>query len=42
MKVILIGKDKLLDYMLKYNIGVETKETHEVKKIDEDYFNDFE
>ncbi len=41
MHVVLIDKDTLLDYMLKFNIGVEVKETIEIKKIDEDYFEEF-
>ncbi|MGB9693483.1 MAG: restriction endonuclease, partial [Fervidobacterium sp.] len=40
-KLILIDKDTLLNYLLKYNIGVEVKETFEIKKIDEDYFEEF-
>jgi restriction system protein len=41
MNVVLIDKDKLLNYMLKYHIGVEVKDTIEIKKIDEDYFEEF-
>jgi len=41
MKIILIDGDKLLDYMLKYNVGVETKRTIEIKKIDEGYFEEY-
>ncbi|MEM3408564.1 MAG: restriction endonuclease [Candidatus Micrarchaeia archaeon] len=40
VKVILIDKDQLLDYMLRYNVGVETKYTIEIKKIDDDYFEE--
>lgn len=38
IKVILIDREKLLDYMLKFNVGVRTSQTFEIKKIDEDYF----
>jgi len=37
-KVILIDRDKLLDYMIRYNVGVHVERTLEIKKIDEDYF----
>lgn len=38
IRVILIDREKLLDYMLKFNVGVRTSQTFEIKKIDEDYF----
>jgi len=41
MTLILIDGDKLVDYMLKYNVGVQVKNTIEIKKIDEDYFEEF-
>ena len=41
LKVILIDKYKLLDYMLKYNVGVEIERTIEIKKINETYFEEF-
>jgi restriction system protein len=41
LKVILIDKYKLLDYMLKYNVGVEVEQTIEIKKINENYFEEF-
>jgi len=41
MTLILIDGDKLVDYMLKYNVGVQVKNTIELKKIDEDYFEEF-
>lgn len=41
MKIILIDKDRLLEYMIRYNIGVETKSMIEIKKTDEDYFEEF-
>jgi restriction system protein len=40
MTIILIDKEKLLDYMIKYNIGVETKKVIEIKKVDNDYFDE--
>ncbi|MGC8690927.1 MAG: restriction endonuclease [Caldisericum sp.] len=42
IKVILIDKDNLLDYMIKYNVGVETKYTIEIKKVDDDYFDEYQ
>jgi restriction system protein len=41
IKVILIDKDKLLDLMLKYDVGVQTKRLLEIKKVDEDYFEEY-
>jgi restriction system protein len=41
MKIVLIDKEKLLNHMLKYDIGVEIKDSIEIKKIDEDYFEEF-
>jgi len=38
MTIVLIDKDKLLDYMIKFNVGVQVKSIMEIKKIDEDYF----
>jgi restriction system protein len=40
MTLILIDGEKLVDYMIKYNVGVQVKDTYEVKKIDEDYFEE--
>lgn len=40
-KVVLIDGDKLLDYLIKYNVGVKVKDTIEMKKIDEDYFEEY-
>jgi len=36
--VVLIDRDKLLDYMIRYNVGVHVDRVLEIKKIDEDYF----
>ncbi len=38
--VTLIDGEKLVDYMLKFNVGVQVKTTIEIKKIDEDYFEE--
>lgn len=38
MTVVLIDGDKLLDYMIQYNVGVQLGKTIEFKKIDFDYF----
>lgn len=40
MTLILIDGEKLVDYMIKYNVGVQVRDTFEVKKIDEDYFEE--
>ena len=40
VKVILIDRDKLLDYMIKFNVGVQVRSVLEIKKIDEDYFEE--
>lgn len=37
-KIILIDGQKLAHLMIKYNVGVEVKETIELKRIDEDFF----
>jgi len=36
--IMLINREKLLDLMIRYNVGVSVLETHEVKRIDSDYF----
>ncbi len=38
MTIVLIDGDKLLDYMIQYNVGVQVYKTLELKKIDFDYF----
>jgi len=38
IKIVLIDQDKLLDYMLRFNLGVSIDKPIEIKKIDEDYF----
>lgn len=37
-KIILIDGNQLVDLMIKYNIGVQIKNTYEVKSLDEDFF----
>ncbi|ACI21536.1 MULTISPECIES: restriction endonuclease [Thermodesulfovibrio] len=41
IKVILIDGDKIVDYMMKFKIGVQTLRSYELLKIDEDYFELF-
>jgi restriction system protein len=36
--LILIDGNKLVDLMIKFNVGVQIKETYEVKELDEDFF----
>lgn len=40
MKIVLIDGKQLVRYMIDYNVGVSTKKTYEVKKLDEDYFEE--
>jgi len=37
-KIILIDGEELADYMIDFNVGVNTTSTYELKKIDSDYF----
>ncbi|RDJ36826.1 MAG: restriction endonuclease [Crenarchaeota archaeon] len=37
-KIVLINGDQLTQYMIDYDVGVQTAETYSLKKIDEDYF----
>jgi len=37
-KIILIDGDKLATLMIKHSVGVQIKDTYEVKEIDEDFF----
>lgn len=39
-KIVLIDGEELARYMIEYNIGVSTKRTYTVKRIDSDYFDD--
>jgi restriction system protein len=36
--IVLINKDKLLQLMIKYNVGVSVEKVYEVKRLDSDYF----
>jgi len=40
IKVVLIDGDKLLEYMIKYNLGVRIDSVIEIKKVDSDYFGE--
>ncbi|MEJ5258419.1 MAG: restriction endonuclease [Fervidobacterium sp.] len=40
IKIVLIDGDKLLEYMIKYNLGVRVDSVIEIKKIDSDYFEE--
>lgn len=37
-KIILINGNKLVDLMHEFNIGVQIKQSYEVKHLDEDFF----
>ncbi|WOD38113.1 restriction endonuclease [Nodosilinea sp. E11] len=39
-KIILIDGHNLAQYMIEFNVGVTTKDTYQIKKIDFDYFTD--
>lgn len=41
-KIILIDGNMLMRLMIQYNIGVQTKNIYEVKRLDIDYFESFE
>jgi restriction system protein len=41
-RIILIDGAKLADLLIDFNVGVGTRKTYVVKKIDEDYFTDLE
>ena len=36
--IILIDGNKLVDLMHQYNVGVQIRDTYEIKEIDEDFF----
>ncbi len=40
LRIILIDGDELTRLMVVHNVGVRVRETYELKKIDEDYFED--
>ena len=37
-KIILIDGNKLVDLMYQYNVGIQVRNTYEVKEVDEDFF----
>jgi len=37
-KIILIDGNKLVDLMHQYNVGIQVRNTYEVKEINEDFF----
>ena len=39
-KIVLIDGRELASYMIEYNVGVSTKKVYEIKKIDNDYFEE--
>ena len=39
-KIILIDGNALVDLMLRYGVGVQVKNTFEVKEVDEDFFEE--
>ena len=40
VKLVLIDGKELVDYMIQFNVGVSTKKTYDVKKLDSDYFEE--
>ena len=38
-RIILIDGVKLAELMITHNVGVQIRDTYEVKEIDEDFFN---
>lgn len=41
-KIILVDGQDLAELMIEYNLGVSTNRVYEVKRIDTDYFNEYE
>ena len=39
-KIVLIDGSDLTQYMIKYGVGVSTKQVYEIKRIDSDYFEE--
>ena len=37
-KIIMIDGHRLVDLMLKYDVGVQVQETYKLKEIDQDFF----
>lgn len=41
-KIVLIDGESLARYMIEYNVGVSVRRSFEIKRIDTDYFEDFD
>jgi restriction system protein len=39
-KIILIDGEKLVDLMVRYNVGMQIKTIYEIKQVDEDFFEE--
>jgi len=39
-KIVLIDGQELARYMIEFNVGVSTRKTYEVKRLDTDYFEE--
>jgi restriction system protein len=39
-KIILIDGKKLVDLMIRYNVGIQIKTTYDIKQVDEDFFDE--
>ena len=39
-KIVLINGQELTRFMIEFNVGVSTKKTYDVKRIDSDYFEE--
>ena len=39
-KIILIDGQQLAEYMIEFNVGVSLEKSYEVKRIDNDYFEE--
>lgn len=40
-KIILINGEKLVELMIKYNVGVQIRDVYEIKEVDWDFFTDY-
>ncbi|NTW46261.1 MAG: hypothetical protein HGB18_04415 [Candidatus Moranbacteria bacterium] len=39
-KIILIDGKKLVDLMIRYDVGVQVETTYDIKRVDEDFFKE--
>jgi restriction system protein len=39
-RIVLIGGHRLVDLMIEHNVGTTTARTYEVKRVDNDYFEE--